>query len=44
LVPNLEIDDYVMVHAGFAIEKLDEEGARKTLEIINELDEVLEQD
>ena len=29
--------DYVIVHAGFAIQKLDETEAAKTLEILNEV-------
>jgi len=29
--------DYVIVHAGFAIEKLDEEEARKTLELFQDI-------
>ena len=28
--------DYVIVHAGFALERLDEEEARKTLEMLRE--------
>ncbi|MCL1904832.1 MAG: HypC/HybG/HupF family hydrogenase formation chaperone [Methanomassiliicoccaceae archaeon] len=35
------IDDWVVVHAGFAIETMDEEEARKTIELWNE---VLEHD
>lgn len=30
--------DYVIVHAGFAIERLDPEEARKTLELFKELE------
>ncbi|HEC72692.1 MAG: HypC/HybG/HupF family hydrogenase formation chaperone [Thermoplasmata archaeon] len=29
--------DYVMIHAGFAIEKLDEERARETINIFKEM-------
>jgi hydrogenase expression/formation protein HypC len=32
LVPEAEVGDYVIVHVGFAISKLDEEAARRTLE------------
>jgi hydrogenase expression/formation protein HypC len=32
LVPEAGIGDYVIVHVGFAISKLDEEAARRTLE------------
>ena len=33
LVPEAEVGDYVIVHVGFAISKLDEEAARRTLQI-----------
>jgi hydrogenase expression/formation protein HypC len=32
MVPEAGIGDYVIVHVGFAISKLDEEAARRTLE------------
>ncbi len=32
-----EIGDYVIVHAGFAIHALDEEDAKKNIELIREL-------
>ncbi len=31
-VPEIEVGDYTIVHVGFAIAKIDEESARKTLE------------
>ncbi len=31
-VPEVEVDDYTIVHVGFAISKIDEETARQTLE------------
>lgn len=37
LVPEAGIGDYVIVHVGFAISKLDEEAARRTLETYSEL-------
>lgn len=37
LVPEAGIGDYVIVHVGFAISKLDEEAARRTLETYVEL-------
>ena len=37
LVPEAGVGDYVIVHVGFAISKLDEEAARRTLEIYAEL-------
>jgi len=35
LLPDAAIGDYVLVHAGFAIGKVDEEEARLTLEAID---------
>lgn len=37
LVPDLKIDDYVLVHTGFAIEKIDQEEAEKTLALFEEM-------
>jgi len=37
LTPEVRRDDYVLVHAGFAIHKIDEEEARQTLELFAEL-------
>lgn len=37
LMDNVKIGDYVIVHAGFAIEKLDEEAALESLEIWKEI-------
>ena len=34
---DVKIDDYVLVHAGFAIEKLNEKEAMETLEIFREI-------
>ncbi len=33
LVANLKVGDYIIVHAGFGIQKLDEKEAKKTLEL-----------
>jgi len=35
-VPEAEIGDYVIVHAGFAISRLDEEEAQETLRLMRE--------
>ena len=35
LSPAAKVGDYVIVHAGFAIEILDEEDARETLELLD---------
>lgn len=40
LIENLGIGEYVMVHAGFAIEKIDEKVALETLEIVDELEKI----
>ena len=42
-VPDAAIGDYVIVHVGFAISKLDEEEARKTLGLIREALEAAEE-
>jgi hydrogenase expression/formation protein HypC len=36
---EVSLGDYVIVHAGFAISKLDEEEAKRTLELLQELGE-----
>ncbi|MDP2105127.1 MAG: HypC/HybG/HupF family hydrogenase formation chaperone, partial [Desulfobulbaceae bacterium] len=42
-VPEIEIGQYTVVHAGFALSVLDEEEARKTLELWQELLEKADQ-
>ncbi len=37
LLENVRVGDYVVVHAGFAIQRLDEQAARETIEAIREL-------
>lgn len=37
LLPEAQVDDYVLVHAGFAIQKVDEEEAEETLRLIEHL-------
>lgn len=37
MLPNAKIGDYVLVHAGFAIEIVDEEEAQKTISLLKEL-------
>lgn len=37
LVPGIKKGDYVIVHAGFAISRLDKKEARKTLALFKEL-------
>jgi hydrogenase expression/formation protein HypC len=38
LVPEATIGDYVIVHVGFAISKLDEQAARESLDLMAQLD------
>ncbi len=37
VLENPQINDYVLIHAGFALEKVDEEEALKTLELLKEI-------
>lgn len=37
LVPDVQLNDYVIVHAGFAIQKMDEEFAQETLQLFDEM-------
>lgn len=40
LLENVKVGDFVLVHAGCAIQILDEEEALKTIEIFNEIREL----
>lgn len=40
MLPDAQISDYVIVHAGFAIEKLDEEEALKRITLIRRIPSV----
>lgn len=42
LVDGVAVGDYVLVHAGFAIEVLDKREAEKTLELFEELGRLTE--
>jgi hydrogenase expression/formation protein HypC len=44
LTPQAAVGDYVLVHAGFAIEVVDEQYAQETLDLIKEFPEFAEQD
>jgi hydrogenase expression/formation protein HypC len=37
LVPEASVGDYVIVHVGFAISKVDEQAARESLSLIEQL-------
>ena len=44
LLPEVEIGDYVLIHAGYAIEKLTEEAAKESLEAWEERLDILEEE
>ncbi len=39
-IPDLTIGEYVMVHAGFALQKVTESDARETAQLMRELQEL----
>ncbi len=41
-VPDVQVGDYVIVHVGFAISKIDEEEANKVFEFLKEMEELEE--
>jgi hydrogenase expression/formation protein HypC len=41
-VPEAQIDDYVIVHAGFALNVIDEKEAMEVFEILKEMQELSE--
>ncbi len=41
-LPDAEVEDYVLVHAGVAISKIDEEAALKTYAYLEEIGEIEE--
>lgn len=44
LTPQAQLDDYVLVHAGFAIEVVDEQFAQETIDLIKEFPELAAED
>ena len=42
LTPDVNVGDYVLVHAGFSIDVVDEENAKITLEMIKDMPEFAE--
>ncbi len=42
-VPDAQLNDYVIVHAGFAISRLSEAEARETIDILNQLENFQEE-
>jgi hydrogenase expression/formation protein HypC len=43
LLKEVKLGDYLIIHAGFAIERLNEEEAKKTLEIWEEIETIQKQ-
>ena len=42
LTPQAMLDDYVLVHAGFAIEVVSQEDAQATLDLIDQIPELVD--
>ncbi len=42
--PEVEVGDYVVVHVGFAISKVDEQEAQEVFNFLDEMDELAELD
>jgi hydrogenase expression/formation protein HypC len=42
--PEVRVDDYVVVHVGFAISVIDEDEARQVFEYLREMDDLAELD
>ena len=40
LCPDVSVGEYVLIHTGFAIQKVDEEEAKETMEFLKQLAEV----
>jgi len=43
-VPEVQLGDYVIIHVGFAISRVDEDEAMKTLEILAQMGDMMEQE
>lgn len=39
-IPEAEVGQYILLHAGFAIQLMDEDEARETLKLLEEMNEV----
>jgi len=44
LLPESQVGQFVLVHAGFAIQAIDEEEVRKTLDLFKELEQYADHD
>jgi hydrogenase expression/formation protein HypC len=42
-VPEAGVGDYVVVHVGFAISKMDEQEAQQVFDYVKQMDELMEQ-
>ncbi|MBO4365427.1 MAG: HypC/HybG/HupF family hydrogenase formation chaperone [Eggerthellaceae bacterium] len=42
LTPQAQVGDYVLIHAGFAIEVVDQQYAQETLELVRQLPELID--
>ena len=40
LLENVKVNDYVLLHTGFAIQKISEEDAKETMKLLRELGEI----
>jgi hydrogenase expression/formation protein HypC len=43
-VPEAEVGDYVLVHVGFAVSRMDEEEARRTYELLEQMGAAVEEE
>ena len=39
-LPDVKVDDYVLVHVGFALNKIDEKDAIETIELLKEMGDI----
>lgn len=44
LVPKVKVNDYVLVHAGYGIQIVDEQFAQETLDLIRQFPELIDED
>lgn len=44
LIDNVKVGDWVLVHVGFAIQKIDEEEAERTLDLLRQLGQPYEEE
>ncbi len=44
LVPDVAVGDWVLIHAGFALEKINEERAQETMRILEEMADSLNEE